>query len=288
MRRRISYHILSMSRSREWVPCRRSLMESDQSIPEKLSVMLIEVVSTNLSTCSSAILPYPPFPETRFNAVAAFVEIRPDAPGKLKYILDITIGYPNKEPLDILAILSSYLRPCSVHIHYRLFPMEEVSSISIILRLNYGMWNLTGCSRVDRTLIVNLYFDPPRFQLLRLNSKIGCLKSTPIRRPCWPVSTKMENGALPMTGMVRSGRTQSLCRSQSWSTKISSGWLFFILSSSSQPYFTSLFSGYSIRSTWCRGSESSSESEVALSLYHAIKRPHHITPQHHQPRGKTS
>lgn len=45
----------------------------------------------------------------------------------LKWIIDLTIAYPNGKPLDILTILSGITPPCSTVFHYRCYPISEVS-----------------------------------------------------------------------------------------------------------------------------------------------------------------
>jgi len=44
----------------------------------------------------------------------------------LKWIIDLTIAYPNGKPLDILTILSGITPPCSTVFHYRCYPISEV------------------------------------------------------------------------------------------------------------------------------------------------------------------
>ncbi|KAK9886976.1 hypothetical protein WA026_019233 [Henosepilachna vigintioctopunctata] len=44
----------------------------------------------------------------------------------LKYILDITIGYPNGEPMSILSVLFGHQRPFQTTVYYRLYPISEV------------------------------------------------------------------------------------------------------------------------------------------------------------------
>lgn len=44
----------------------------------------------------------------------------------LKYVLDITIAYPDGEPLDLPTIVTGMRRPCQTHLLYRLYRCSEV------------------------------------------------------------------------------------------------------------------------------------------------------------------
>ena len=44
----------------------------------------------------------------------------------LKWIIDLTIAYPNGKPIDVLTILSGIAPPCSTVFHYRRYPIAEV------------------------------------------------------------------------------------------------------------------------------------------------------------------
>lgn len=46
----------------------------------------------------------------------------------LKYVLDITIAYPDGEPLDLPNIVTGMRRSCQTHLLYRLYRCSEVSS----------------------------------------------------------------------------------------------------------------------------------------------------------------
>ncbi len=41
-------------------------------------------------------------------------------------IIDVTIAYPEGRPLDLLAIATGYRRPCTTHVHYRVFDINDV------------------------------------------------------------------------------------------------------------------------------------------------------------------
>ncbi|XP_044749544.1 acyl-CoA:lysophosphatidylglycerol acyltransferase 1-like isoform X2 [Coccinella septempunctata] len=45
---------------------------------------------------------------------------------ELKYILDVTIGYPKGKPLSLLSIIFGDAPPCKIVIYYRLFPIDEI------------------------------------------------------------------------------------------------------------------------------------------------------------------
>lgn len=48
------------------------------------------------------------------------------ADSSLKWIIDLTIAYPNGNPLDILTIFMASAPPCSTIFHYRCYPIAEV------------------------------------------------------------------------------------------------------------------------------------------------------------------
>lgn len=45
----------------------------------------------------------------------------------LKYVLDITIAYPEGNPIDLPTIVSGLRRPCQTHLLYRVYRCSEVS-----------------------------------------------------------------------------------------------------------------------------------------------------------------
>ena len=44
----------------------------------------------------------------------------------MKWLVDITIGYPNHKALDLQTIMTATRNPCQTTIHYRKFPISEV------------------------------------------------------------------------------------------------------------------------------------------------------------------
>lgn len=50
----------------------------------------------------------------------------------IKYVLDITIAYPDGEPLDLPNIVTGLRRACQTHLLYRLYRCSEVSFCSKI------------------------------------------------------------------------------------------------------------------------------------------------------------
>ncbi len=41
-------------------------------------------------------------------------------------VVDVTIAYPEGRPLDLLTIAIGYRRPCTTHVHYRVFDIKDV------------------------------------------------------------------------------------------------------------------------------------------------------------------
>ena len=50
---------------------------------------------------------------------------------RLTKVVDVTIAYPDGgRPLDLLAIATAYRRPCTTHVHYRVFDINEVRVVA--------------------------------------------------------------------------------------------------------------------------------------------------------------
>nr|CAH0103276.1 unnamed protein product [Daphnia galeata] len=52
----------------------------------------------------------------------------------LKWIIDLTIAYPNGNPLDILTIFMASAPPCSTIFHYRCYPIAEIPTDNELLK----------------------------------------------------------------------------------------------------------------------------------------------------------
>ena len=63
-----------------------------------------------------------------FINVDDFMYTVPDA--NLKWIVDLTIAYPNGEPLDIVTIFCASRPPCNVVFHYKCYSISEVTKKS--------------------------------------------------------------------------------------------------------------------------------------------------------------
>jgi len=46
--------------------------------------------------------------------------------GNLKYIVDVTVAYPEGKPLDLQSIVTGWRKPCLTHVHYRVFPIRKI------------------------------------------------------------------------------------------------------------------------------------------------------------------
>jgi hypothetical protein len=47
-------------------------------------------------------------------------------------VVDVTIAYPNGQPLNLWNIISASRPPCVTHVHYRIFDIKEVRGSSIL------------------------------------------------------------------------------------------------------------------------------------------------------------
>lgn len=47
----------------------------------------------------------------------------------IEYILDITIGYQGKYPIDLLQILNGLRGPCFTNLYYRIYECKNVSNL---------------------------------------------------------------------------------------------------------------------------------------------------------------
>jgi len=65
-----------------------------------------------------------------FNYLLDEGQARASVTGGLKYVIDMTIAYPDGEPLDLGAIVTGHREPCRIYMHYNVFRIEEVNLIS--------------------------------------------------------------------------------------------------------------------------------------------------------------
>jgi len=59
-----------------------------------------------------------------------------------RYLVDVTVAYPNGEPLDLLQILLAHRPACEVAIHYRLIKIDDVprKSEEELTKFMYRLW----------------------------------------------------------------------------------------------------------------------------------------------------
>ncbi|ODM98091.1 Acyl-CoA:lysophosphatidylglycerol acyltransferase 1 [Orchesella cincta] len=53
-------------------------------------------------------------------------QTRRSAAGRLKYVIDMTIAYPDGDPLDLPTIVTGYRTPCKIQMHYNVYRIDEV------------------------------------------------------------------------------------------------------------------------------------------------------------------
>lgn len=53
----------------------------------------------------------------------------------IKYVLDITVGYPDGEPLDLPNIVTGMRRSCQTHLLYRLYRCSEVRQVNWVRKI---------------------------------------------------------------------------------------------------------------------------------------------------------
>ena len=51
----------------------------------------------------------------------------------LDKIVDVTIAYPDGKPLGLFDILSAWREPCTTHVHYKIYDINEVSINSQVI-----------------------------------------------------------------------------------------------------------------------------------------------------------
>jgi hypothetical protein len=64
-----------------------------------------------------------------YNYNPVFLDVEKAHPSSLKYIIDMTIAYPNGEPLDLGVIVTGLRKPCNTHFHYKIYPIGTVSRL---------------------------------------------------------------------------------------------------------------------------------------------------------------
>ena len=61
------------------------------------------------------------------DGITSSVAPPPPPSSQFTKLVDVTIAYPKGDPLDLIAIFTGYRRPCSTHVHYRIYDIKEVS-----------------------------------------------------------------------------------------------------------------------------------------------------------------
>ena len=102
------------------------------------------------------------------NGAANGGEVRPkdeeDRFKEITKIIDVTIAYPEGRPLDLLAIITGYMRPCTTHVHYRVFDVNDVSPPRTVLVQSCDVINIfapqipTETEKM-RQWMYNLYYE---------------------------------------------------------------------------------------------------------------------------------
>jgi len=60
---------------------------------------------------------------------------------RIKWVIDVTIGYPERQPLDLFTITSASRPPCQVSVHYRCYKADSVPcEHDELLRWLYDRW----------------------------------------------------------------------------------------------------------------------------------------------------
>ena len=84
----------------------------------------------------------------------------------LKWIIDLTIAYPNGNPLDIMTIFFASAPPCSVVFHYRCYPISEVIlhffSLLIIIKNNRDLifyWQIPTDNELLKQWVYDRYIE---------------------------------------------------------------------------------------------------------------------------------
>ncbi len=89
--------------------------------------------------------------------------------GHLTKIVDVTIAYPNGEPLDIFQIAAASRPPCTTHVHYRTFDIKDVrmhevvNVVDMVLNTIYFFsWQLPRDPEAVKHWMYNLYAEKDR------------------------------------------------------------------------------------------------------------------------------
>lgn len=60
------------------------------------------------------------------DSITTSVAPPPPPSSQFTKLIDVTIAYPDGNPLDLIAILTGYRKPCTTHVHYRIFDIKDV------------------------------------------------------------------------------------------------------------------------------------------------------------------
>lgn len=133
----------------------------------------------------------------------------PPARHELKYIVDMTIAYPDGNPLDLVAIVTGCVPPRQVRFHYKIFPIHQVSASFF--------WKSFSFSDLP-------FFFLLRCRWTRRGFRSGCTRGTGKRTGSWGGFTSRESGKKRRR---RPGRWSRISSASSSSTSSSSPQRFF-------------------------------------------------------------
>ena len=118
----------------------------------------------------------------------------------LSKIVDVTIAYPNGKPLGIVDILSAWRPACTIHVHYKIFNIEQVlllssttfhfyfNSIAYFQQVpNFPLLDLTPYSStcLQNFLQTCFTYYSCSYQAIRKNFVNGCIICTSKKKKCW-------------------------------------------------------------------------------------------------------
>lgn len=164
----------------------------------------------------------------------------------IKYVLDITIAYPDGEPLDLPNIVTGMRRACQTHLLYRLYRCSEVRD-----------------SRITSTMEILMIFFCLRFHAKTKRWPSGWSIGSRRRKSCWRTSTAPARSRIQRKCSRRS--CIKICCASSWS----------ICSSSPPRIFTFKWSQCSAISCfrmcrhadWCRSVDLIASSSFPLMIF---------------------
>ena len=94
-------------------------------------VIALDILGPNMNAAASSANGNASGNNGGFDAQGIVSSVAPPS-SQFTKLIDVTIAYPEGNPLDLIAIFTGYRRPCKTHVHYRIYDIKDVSSWTLV------------------------------------------------------------------------------------------------------------------------------------------------------------